>query len=324
MSDLQENSLGFHVFTPHGYKLFKGIVKHSNCRLFKVYFDNGNWLECTAQHRLVNVNGRAIDVLSVTPEDYFFTDTGTCSIASIESTNKFEDVYDLVDVDDGHWYYTNGVLSHNCDFNAAFAGSYWGKSIQTLRDNGRIVTNLYRPDITVSTSWDLGIADEMSVWFHQLVGDDINVIDFEEHNSWGFPEWKRLLDNRTNTLGYKYDRHYAPQDIQVRELTTGVSRLETAAKQGIKFSKVPPHKVEDGIQLVRQNLPRCRFDESRCKEGIEHLMMYQSRMDRLGEDVGPLHDKHSHAADSFRYLIAGVEEFKGIKPKLIDFNHMAR
>ena len=36
-----------------------------------------------------------------------------------------------------------------------------------------------------------------------------------------------------NTLGYRYRNHNAPHDIRVREVGTGKTRLETAAKLGI-------------------------------------------------------------------------------------------
>ena len=36
-----------------------------------------------------------------------------------------------------------------------------------------------------------------------------------------------------------YGKHWAPHDIQVRELASGRSRLEAAASLGIKFEIVP-------------------------------------------------------------------------------------
>ena len=36
-----------------------------------------------------------------------------------------------------------------------------------------------------------------------------------------------------------YGKHWAPHDIQVRELASGRSRLEAAASLGIKFKIVP-------------------------------------------------------------------------------------
>jgi phage terminase large subunit len=70
------------------------------------------------------------------------------------------------------------------------------------------------------------------------------------------------------------------------------------------------HAVDDGIQAVRQVLNRCWFDATNCAEGIDSLRMYRSEYsDKSGEYKNrPLHDKHSHCADAFRYAVMGVNE----------------
>lgn len=198
-----------------------------------------------------------------------------------------------------------------CSFNSAMLGAYWAAELDKLYSAKRIVTtNLFRPDLQVHTSWDLGIGDAMSVWFYQQVGDDVHLIDFEENQHLGFPEWANILQYRSQKFHYRYGTHWAPHDIRNRELATGVNRIDSALRLGIKFTQVPPTKPMDGILLVRQELHRCRFDSARCSEGIRHLRDYKSKLDKLGNDLGPLHDEHSHAADSFRYMWAGIDSLK--------------
>ena len=62
--------------------------------------------------------------------------------------------------------------------------------------------------------------------------------------------------------------------------------------------------VDDGIQLARELLPRCVFDEQQCEQGIIALESYRNEWnDKLGcwRD-SPLHEWASHGADAFRYL----------------------
>ena len=69
------------------------------------------------------------------------------------------------------------------------------------------------------------------------------------------------------------------------------------------FEIVPKLKIDDGIQLVREILPKCIFDES-MEYGISTLESYRKDWnDKLGcwRD-SPLHDWSSHGADAFRYL----------------------
>ena len=56
-------------------------------------------------------------------------------------------------------------------------------------------------------------------------------------------------------------------------------------------------------------LSRCVFDEQKTSKGFKHLEAYKKVWDdRLGcYKNTPLHDEHSHAADSFRYLAVGLK-----------------
>ena len=98
--------------------------------------------------------------------------------------------------------------------------------------------------------------------------------------------------------------HYAPHDIQVRELGTGKSRLETARKLGIHFRVVRRLTIEDGIHAARAILPKCYFEKTNTKDGLQALRRYRKEFD---EKKGiykphPLHDWSSHYADAFRYF----------------------
>jgi hypothetical protein len=108
---------------------------------------------------------------------------------------------------------------------------------------------------------------------------------------------------------YTYGDHLAPHDIEVRELGSGKSRLETAYSLGIKFRVIPRMKVADGINAARMLIPKCYFDRDKCAEGLEMLRQYRQEWDerkKIFRDH-PRHDFTSHAADSFRYLAIGLE-----------------
>jgi len=219
-------------------------------------------------------------------------------------------VYNLSVAEDES-YTVNNRAVHNCDFEAALIGSYYGRALTELRENERIKffdPPLYRIDLEVHSCWDLGIRDHMAVWFYQLIGSDINFVDHEEHGSMGFPEWGELFEAKAKEYGYRYGDFVAPFDIRNRELGTGVAREESGAKYGLYFSKCPDHGVADGIEMVRQVLPKCRFDLSRCEKGVEALLAYRSKLDNDGHPIGPLHDWASHSADSARYGLTWVTQ----------------
>ena len=67
---------------------------------------------------------------------------------------------------------------------------------------------------------------------------------------------------------------------------------------------MPDLGVQDGIQAVRQVLPRCWFDSVKCEDGIEALRQYQREYDEDKKAFRdrPRHDWCSHPADAFRML----------------------
>jgi hypothetical protein len=73
---------------------------------------------------------------------------------------------------------------------------------------------------------------------------------------------------------------------------------------GIRFEIAPQVPLEDGIHAARMLLPRCWFDEERCRAGLEALQHYRRDYNtRLNEfKAVPVHDWSSHGADAFRYL----------------------
>lgn len=205
-----------------------------------------------------------------------------------------------------------------CSFAAAVKGAIYNKELAAAA--GRITHVAYDPSLLVDTDWDLGIGDAMSIWFSQtLKSGEIRLIDYYESSGEGFPHYAAVLQQR----GYVYGQHWAPHDIEVRELGSGRSRLEVAAGLGIKFRIVPRlhgaagQEVEDGIHAVRMIFPRCWFDKDKCKAGLEALGNYRRDYNqRLNEfKATPVHDWSSHAADSFRGLAVRHQMPRAPKPR---------
>lgn len=192
-----------------------------------------------------------------------------------------------------------------CSFDAAITGAYFAEELQRAEREGRISGVPHDPMLKTNTAWDLGISDSMVIWFWQQVGREIRVIDYYEASGFGLDHYARVLQDK----GYLYDRHFAPHDIQVRELGNGKSRMEVALGLGIRFDMVPNIGVKDGIDAARMTIPRCWFDAKRCAVGVDALRQYREKIDdKRGISFGPLHDWASHAADGFRYLSVAIQE----------------
>lgn len=187
-------------------------------------------------------------------------------------------------------------------------GAYYAAEMRRARDDGRIGRVPYEPKLPVHTVWDLGVGDDTAIWFVQIHGNERRLIDFYSASGEGFAHYAGVLDKR----GYKYGKHIAPHDIEVRNMgVEAQSRKSIAAGLGINFDVAPSLSFDDGINAARMTLPTCWFDEVKCEAGIRALDHYRKDYNqRLGEfKTSPVHDWASHPADAFRYFAVSLEKF---------------
>jgi phage terminase large subunit len=185
---------------------------------------------------------------------------------------------------------------------AAIKGAIWGKEMAAVRAQGRIARVPHEPLLPVDTDWDLGIADQMTIWLSQTERTGaVRLIDFYKNQGEGIGHYVRWLQDRSARFGYVYGKHFAPHDIEVRELTTGKSRKATAESMGIRFEVVQRASLEDGINAVRLLLPKCWFDEQKTETGREGLSLYRwGWNEALGQFTKePVHDWACVTADTF-------------------------
>ncbi len=209
-----------------------------------------------------------------------------------EKANKTEDQY---------------AQEYECSFEAAIIGAYYGKQIQQAYADKRITGVPHDGAANVWTAWDLGIRDSTAIWFAQMVGREIHLIDYYESTGHGLDHYVNELNKRK----YVYAGHIVPHDAQAKELGTGKSRLEVMESLGLRNLRVATrHRVEDGINAARVIFPRCWFDQKKCSLGVEALTLYRSSFNDKLEALGtqPVHDWTSHAADAFRYLAIGLDQ----------------
>lgn len=200
---------------------------------------------------------------------------------------------------------------YECSFEAAIVGAYYGRQIVEAEQDNRITRVPYDSAARVWTAWDLGVADATSIWWVQIVGREVHVIDYYEATGEPLSHYVGVVDKRP----YLYGGHILPHDVQARELGTGKTREEMLRGLGLNCNVVRMHSVEDGINAVRMVLSRCWFDEVKTKRGLECLKMYRADYDaKLGVlKPRPVHDWASHGADAFRYLAMGLDEFVGTR-----------
>ena len=116
MTTFKPNTQGYKVLTPAGFKDFAGVDMMGIKPVIRLEFDKGAWIECTFDHKLY-----ISDTEYKTAAEFNVGDTVVSSEGDLPLLNKIdlgrsEAVYDLIEVEGGHRYYANGILSSNCEF----------------------------------------------------------------------------------------------------------------------------------------------------------------------------------------------------------------
>lgn len=265
--------------------------------------ENGGWAVFNYTPRGENHGYELYQMAQNDPEHWF------CQLLTVDDTKVIpQDVLDqerreIIQKDGNDALYQQEYM---CSFTVPIAGAYYASHLMRAESEGRITNIPIEPTIPIDTYWDLGIDDSTTIWFVQPVGQELRVIDYYENSGEGLAFYAKVLQDK----GYLYGKHTAPHDIEVRELGSGRSRLETARNLGLNFRVAPKLSIEDGIEAGRNILARCWFDNVRCHKGLNALKSYHKEWDEKNKVYRPHpeHDWSSHGADAFRTFAVGFKK----------------
>lgn len=263
-----------------GYAIFFGTPKGKNdfYRIYKNAKENKEWTVIfrTVDDSIRDEEGETIDNLKIALED---------DKKLVEQGLMTDDEFNQ------EWY---------CSFDASVKGAYYAREIREARDKGRVKVVPYDTALKVHTVWDLGVGKNLACGFYQATMNERRMIDYWEGNPTdGLQQAAVMLQNK----GYLYGKHFAPHDINAKEITTGKSRLDTAREFGIYFEVVPSISLESGIEKGRLFWSKLWVDENNCSVWLDAISQYRQEWDdRKGCFIEkPVHDWTSHPGDVHRY-----------------------
>jgi hypothetical protein len=187
-------------------------------------------------------------------------------------------------------------------FEAQLHGAYYLGEMRALRKNKQIGGFKYDPSHSVYTAWDLGLNDQMVIWFFQMINGVPRFIDYHESMDEGWNYYAQLLQGK----GYTYQRHFFPHDGNKRVRGGEViTDREQALNVGIRPIDVIPRTTSVMIDIrnyCKPALLQSMFDEENCSLGIDRLDSYRKKWNRATAQYedSPHHDEASHGADAFR------------------------
>lgn len=218
-------------------------------------------------------------------------------------------------------YVAAGRTVHNCSFNAALVGSYYGDVIGWMEEQKppRITSVAHDESQRVYTGWDIGRRDSTAIWFAQIVAREFRLIDYFEAAGEDPSHYVRAMEGRLegseHRKRYIYSHAYLPHDARARSLATRLTVEEQLRSLGVDVRVSEKFPVEDQHAAVRKQLRETWIDEIRCERGLQALREYvkQPIADLQGPNNEtiyrnePLHNWASHGASALATLVLNFQ-----------------
>lgn len=203
---------------------------------------------------------------------------------------------------------------YECDFTAPMPGAIYAEEVEKARYEGRITSYPVDGSSLVHTSWDLGAPENTCVWYFQVVGREIRIIDCDRGDRGTIAQRAAYMLSK----GYSFGKHYLPHDAAQTERTGATFLTELAKHLPSTSLAVVPRCVDVwiGINHALEMFPSLAFRSPQTDDGLAALSAYRRKV--VGEGAlsvhEPIHDWSSHPADAFRMLAeahrAGMLAFK--------------
>lgn len=198
-------------------------------------------------------------------------------------------------------------------FKVSTEGVILAKQLTRARSEGRITRVPYRSEILVNTFWDLGVDDDIAIWFHQAVGQMDHFIDYFECSGEPYSYVVAEMQRR----GYIFGHHFLPHDGNHRRpgaliIETPKQMLEGLGLKNVHIVPVTPDLMAVGLPALKEDFVSYMIDEEKCKQGLLHLDNYRKSWNaNMGVwSEQPHKNGHQHGADAIRQKAQFREEVR--------------
>ncbi len=199
---------------------------------------------------------------------------------------------------------------------ASVQGSYFGAEMSKAEEEERLTIVPYERKSLVWTAWDLGLDDETAIWFCQVVGREIRIIDYLAARNEDLAWYAAQLAGR----GYAYGGHILPHDGAAKTILSkdnAKTQLQAAGLQNIHIAERALNAQAKIAQINegRALITKCVFDKKKCDKGIDALRNYRREWNDTLKTYSqnPVHDWASHGADAWRTLACNMNKVAPVK-----------
>ena len=211
-------------------------------------------------------------------------------------------------------------------FEAANLGSILGRAIGLAEKQGRISDDVVFDDLgqPLQIFADIGRRDTAAWWFWQAQIGGYQIVDHDSGFGIDAEEWcyrlkarieQYRLQGRKSALG----TIWLPHDARAKTFAAKRSAVEIfIGFFGSEHVAITPNSSKaDRINAARVLIPRIRFHESNCEQGLNALRAWSYEYDEEKKTFSaePRHDWASHDGDAFSYGALVMQQAEPPPPK---------
>jgi hypothetical protein len=124
----------YQILSPEGFVDFKGIQKLKK-KTREVFFEGGLTLRASYNHKIYDYDNNEIFVKDIRKKDIIKSHDGYYVVDDVKDYDYESDVYDVIDAGELHLYYTNNIVSHNCNFLGSGDNVIPNDTIENIKQN---------------------------------------------------------------------------------------------------------------------------------------------------------------------------------------------
>jgi hypothetical protein len=231
------------------------------------------------------------------------------SVYTAEQLQRFRQ--QLIDLHGEAYGHALWRQEYYCDDSGGLPGAIWADCLVTMEQDGRILDFPFDSSRPVYTAWDIGRTDDTAIWWYQMVGSEVLVVNHHSSSLKDIDFYVDLLVEKQAQYNMTYVKHWLPHDARPRRFGMGAGSV---LQQFQYYARMNPTlglfdigrmlDRQEGIQAGRKTFKSARFHRTNCKAGLKSLRHYHREWDDVKKkftDV-PMHDWASHDADAWRYL----------------------
>ena len=274
----KSNNLKYRILTPNGYEVFDGINKISVDRHMVIKFKGYPEIKCSVHHPFILTNGEMIKSKDITYKHRFKSIKGTTKLEYKFIKNQQIDLYDIINSGSDHIFYSNGVLSHNCEFSGSDGTLINGAKLDQLTfqhpikelDNGRV--RIYEdPDPEARYVAVCDVAEGVGLDYSTIVIMDVTQMPYKQVFAYSD---NFIVPNSFATVIHQCAKRYNDALVVVESNNAGGGIVLEILWNDIEYENLLVSQIEDSKNVAgygKRSSPGVRTTKKTKKIGCSYL-----------------------------------------------------